>query len=332
MSDLEVEVVSDLRTVDAAEFILYGGKGGVGKTTMAAATGVASAEEGTDTLVVSTDPAHSLSDIFGEPVLVDPTPISAADQLWAVEIDPEEAMAETPLFGDGGGFADAGLQNLLGLDAEATPMPGADEAAALQQLLGLLDDDRFDRVVIDTAPTGHTLRLLELPEALDSLLGRILQFRERIQGTFESVNPFGDDVEGNQANLKAARERVERLRSVLQDPSRTDFRLVMVPESLSVRETSRLRDRLQGYEVPVGTLVVNRVMEAPEQVTDVSPDTFVTPDLEDCAFCRRRWAVQQDALEEAQELFRGVDVRRVPLFADEVSGEEMLRVVAACLS
>lgn len=326
-----MEAVADLQTVDAAEFILYGGKGGVGKTTMAAATGLASAEEGTDTLVVSTDPAHSLSDIFGEQVLADPTPISAVDRLWAVEIDPEEAMAETPLLGEDG-FGDAGLQSLLGLDSDATPMPGADEAAALQQLLGLLDDERFERVVIDTAPTGHTLRLLELPEALDSLFGRLLQFRERIQGMFESMNPFGDDVEGGQANLEAARQRVERLRTVLQDPTRTDFRLVMVPESLSVRETSRLRDHLQDYEVPVGTLVVNRVMEAPEQVADVSPETFVTPDLEDCAFCRRRWAVQQDALEEAQDLFRGVDVRRVPLFADEVAGEEMLRVVAACLS
>lgn len=331
MTDLEVEAVSDLQTGGAAEFVLYGGKGGVGKTTMAAATGLASAAEGTETLVVSTDPAHSLSDILETPLGTEPTRVDNTDPLWAVEIDPEEALAESGVFGADAGLAVGGLEELLGMDGEGGGMPGADEAAAIQQLLELVDDDRYERVVVDTAPTGHTLRLLEMPEALDTLLGRVMQFRERLQGTLGSMNPFGADSEGG-PSLEVARERVERLRAILRDPARTDFRIVMVPESLSVTETKRLRERLEGYGVPVGTLVVNRVMEPPEAVVDVAPETFVTPDLESCAFCRRRWDVQQDALQDAQDLFRGVDVRRVPLFADEVAGREMLRVVAACLA
>lgn len=332
MSELEVEAVSDLQTSDAAEFILYGGKGGVGKTTMAAATGIASATEGTDTLIVSTDPAHSLSDILSESLGSDPIRVGDMESLWAVEIDPQEALGDAALFGEEGGLSIPGLEDVLGMGEEGEAMPGADEAAALQHLLTLLDDDRFDRVVVDTAPTGHTLRLLELPEALDSLLGRVLQFRERLQGAFGGINPFDDgEVEGGM-DLEAARERVERLRGVLQDPRRTDFRIVMEPESLSVRETRRLKESLETYGVPVGTLVVNRVMEPPEAVGEVDPDTFVTPDLEGCSFCRRRWDVQKGALEDAQDLFRGLDVRRVPLFADEVAGRQMLRVVASCLS
>lgn len=332
MSDLEVEVVSDLQTSDAAEFILYGGKGGVGKTTMAAATGLASATEGTDTLIVSTDPAHSLADVLSVPLEADPVRVGDMESLWAVEIDPQEALGDAALFGEDGGLSVPGLEDVLGMGEEGEAMPGADEAAALHHLLTLLDDDRFDRVIVDTAPTGHTLRLLELPEALDSLLGRVLQFRERLQGAFGSVNPFGDGEVGGGTDLEAARERVERLRGVLQDPRRTDFRIVMEPESLSVRETRRLKESLETYGVPVGTLVVNRVMEPPEAVGEVDSDTFVTPDLEGCSFCRRRWEVQKGALEDAQDLFRGVDVRRVPLFADEVAGRKMLRVVASCLS
>jgi arsenite-transporting ATPase len=136
-----------------------------------------------------------------------------------------------------------------------------------------------------------------------------------------------DDLE----DLEVVRERIERLRAVLRDPARTDFRIVMVPEELSVMESQRLLDRLDGFGIPVGTVVVNRVMQDLADVADVDADWFVTPDLDDCDFCQRRWEVQQGALRDAQDLFRGHDVRRVPLFADEVRGETLLRVVASCL-
>ncbi|WP_232687455.1 ArsA family ATPase [Halobacterium zhouii] len=343
MDELEVEAVDSLDPgvgAGTAEYVLYGGKGGVGKTTMAAATALASANAGTSTLVVSTDPAHSLSDTLGAEIPSRPAQIREDAPLWAVEIDPDDALSQAGMFGQEGGFA-GGLDALLGGAAgdsadDAAMMPGADEAAAMQLLLEYLDDERFDRVVVDTAPTGHTLRLLELPEVLDSMVGRLVQMRERFGGMLDGVKGmFGGGGDGAEddgfGDLDAVKERVERLRGVLTDPARTDFRVVMVPEEMSVVESERLVSRLDEFGVPVGTVVVNRVMEPLADVTDVPTEAFVAPDPEHCDFCSRRWAVQQGALADAQDLFRGHDVKRVPLLAEEVRGERSLRVVASCL-
>ena len=342
MDELEVEAVDSLDpgvAAGTAEYVLYGGKGGVGKTTMAAATALASANAGTSTLVVSTDPAHSLSDTLDTEIPSRPARIREDAPLWAVEIDPDDALSQAGMFGQEGGFA-GGLDALLGAGAgdssgDAAMMPGADEAAAMQLLLEYLDDERFERVVVDTAPTGHTLRLLELPEVLDSMVGKFLQIRERFGGMLEGMKGVfgaGGEEEGDGfGDLDAVKERVERLRSVLTDPTRTDFCVVMVPEEMSVLESERLVGRLRGFGVPVGTVVVNRVMEPLADVADVPTEAFVAPDPEHCEFCSRRWEVQQRALAEAQDLFRGHDVKRVPLLAEEVRGERSLRVVAACL-
>ncbi|GAB6861563.1 ArsA family ATPase [Haloplanus litoreus] len=346
-TQVDVEAATDLpESIDAPEYVLYGGKGGVGKTTMAAATALSSAAAGTATLVVSTDPAHSLSDTLGTEIPARPTRIREDEPLWAAEIDPEAAMEEG-LFGEGGiGVEDGGaplgglgdLGEALGEDAVdplmGGSMPGADEAAAMRQLLEYLDDPRFDRVVIDTAPTGHTLRLLELPEVLDSMVGRLLSMREKFSGMMEGFKGmFGVGGEGEGApDLDELRDRIERLRAVLQDPSRTDFRVVMVPEEMSVVESERLVRRLDEFSIPVSTVVVNRVMEDLADVADVDPEWVVSPNLADCEFCQRRWDVQQRALRRAGDLFRGHDVKRVPLLADEVRGERALRVVAACLA
>jgi arsenite-transporting ATPase len=145
---------------------------------------------------------------------------------------------------------------------------------------------------------------------------------------------FGGDDPGTEQGFDDLRElsvRVERLRDALRDPGRTDFRVVMVPEEMSVVETERLVDRLRGFGIPVGTVVVNRVMQDLASVSGIETDWFVAPDLDSCAFCQRRWEVQRRALSRAQELFRDIEVKRVPLFAEEIRGEEMLRVVAACL-
>jgi len=381
-----VESVDDAvglpESVDAPEYVLYGGKGGVGKTTMAAATALASAAAGTATLVVSTDPAHSLSDTLGVDVPAEPTRMREDIPLYAAEIDPDAVVAG-PFGGDagdgsvggdeddpfggvddgpfgsgvddgpfggvddgpfGGAGADAGdspfgdlggMEEVLGGAMGPGSMPGADEAAAMQQLLAYLDDPRFDRVVVDTAPTGHTLRLLELPELMDTMLGRVAKLRQQFSGMMEGLKGMvgmgGDDPAA--PDLDELRERIERLRAVLRDPEKTDFRVVLIPEEMSVVETERLVERLDGYGIPVQTLVVNRVMENLADVTSAAVDDrwVVSPDLDTCEFCQRRWRVQQDAIGRATELFRGRDVKRVPLLAEEVRGEDALRVVAACL-
>jgi len=323
---------------------------------MAAATALSSAAGGASTLVVSTDPAHSLSDTLETRIPPTPTRIRKDLPLWAAEIDPDEAMGEGMFGADEeplGGMGEMGDQlgpmaDMLGGDEEGTggmagmmgmggSMPGADEAAAMRQLLEYLDDPRFDRVIVDTAPTGHTLRLLELPELMDSMVGRVMKMRQRMQGMFEGIKGMfggGNDDPDPMANMEQLRERIERLRGVLRDPDQTDFRVVMIPEEMSVVESERLVDQLGAFEIPVQTLVVNRVMENLADITDreVDPEWIVTPNLESCEFCQRRWQVQQEALQQSTDLFRGRDVKRVPLLADEVRGEAALRVVAACLA
>ncbi len=363
-----IDVEPSDEPIDGPEYVLYGGKGGVGKTTMAAATALDSARGGTPTLVVSTDPAHSLSDTFETDIPAEPGRIRDDIPLYAAEIDPEAAIerGETPFGGAGAGTDEesgfpggdaggspfpggdggeggplGGLGEMLGGDSPMDAlfggaMPGADEAAAMQLLLEYMDDERFERVVVDTAPTGHTLRLLQLPEIMDTMMGKLMKFRQRIGGMLDGVKGmFGGQEppeEGNELeDLEVLRERIERLRAALRDPARTDFRIVMIPEEMSVFESKRLRQQLDEFEIPVGTVVVNRVMEPLSNVTDDVEGEFLQPNLEDCEFCQRRWDVQQNALAEAQDLFRGTDVRRVPLFADEVRGEGMLEVVAACL-
>jgi len=342
MSDIDVEPVEEIDDtavptgVDAPDYVLYGGKGGVGKTTMAAATGLASARDGTATLIVSTDPAHSLSDTLETDIPGEPAQIRDDVPLYAVEIDPESAFGENPL-----GVEDSlgPLTDMLGddmADPFGAAMPGTDEAAAMRLLIQYLDDDRFDRVVVDTAPTGHTLRLLELPDVMETMIGRLIAFRERMSGVMESVTGmFGDDgdeqIEEGLGDLRELSRRIERLRTVLQDPERTDFRVVMVPEELSVMESERLLTQLDEFDIPVGTIVVNRVMEDLTDVADIEADWFVSPNLDSCEFCKRRWDVQQKALQRSQDVFRGHDVKRVPLFAEEVRGETLLRAVAACL-
>ncbi|MFC7186094.1 ArsA family ATPase [Halorubrum yunnanense] len=359
-SDLpaETDAATDLpEGVDASEYVLYGGKGGVGKTTMAAATGLSSAAGGVRTLVVSTDPAHSLSDTYETEIPAEPSRIREDMPLYAAEIDPDDAMEEgmfgadgDPLGGMGemgdalggmggmtGGPADGaddegveeGLGSLLG-----GTMPGADEAAAMRQLLEYLDDPRFDRVIVDTAPTGHTLRLLQLPEIMDSMIGRVMKLRNRFSGMMDGLKGMfggGDDDPDPSPDLDELRERIERLRAVLRDPAQTDFRVVTIPEEMSVVESERLVARLDEFGVPVNTLIVNRVMEGVGDVADVDPAWIVEPNPDTCEFCARRWEVQQSALRRAAELFRGRDVKRVPLLANEVRGEAALRVVAACL-
>ena len=362
-ADTEVEVkeaMTDLPdSVDAPEYVLYGGKGGVGKTTMAAATALSSAAGGAATLVVSTDPAHSLSDTLNTEIPARPTRIREELPLWAAEIDPDAAMEDGVFGTDGepmGGMGDIGDQlgpmgNMLGgMDGDGdgdegglgamlgmgSSMPGADEAAAMRQLLEYLDDPRFDRVIVDTAPTGHTLRLLQLPEIMDSMVGRFMRIRQRMGGMVDGLKGMfggGSDDPDPSADLDELRDRIERLRAVLRDPEQTDFRVVMIPEEMSVVESERLVGRLNEFGIPVQTLTVNRVMEGIGDVTDadIDPEWVVTPSLDDCEFCQRRWQVQQDALEAATDLFRNRTVNRVPLLADEVRGEAALRVVAACL-
>jgi len=294
------------------QFVLYGGKGGVGKTTVAAATGLGLAREGFETLVVSTDPAHSLGDAVER--AIGPEPVEIRDRLWGVEVDPQagidryeaifEALASE--------FDDAGIH----LDEEQVAelfssgvLPGSDELAAVDGLATYVDDERWDRVVFDTAPTGHTLRLLDLPQVMDRGLATALDLRDQVRRKVDTARtmlfgPMARRRDDGPDEFTEMRDRMERVGEVLRDPERTAFRVVTIPETMAVRESERLVAQLREFEVPVTTLVVNKLIEDPG----------------DCERCRGKQAVQEESLAALRETLPELDVWTVPDESGEVTG------------
>ncbi|RSD08392.1 ArsA family ATPase [Amycolatopsis eburnea] len=223
--------------------LLFTGKGGVGKTTLAAATGAALAARGRKTLVVSTDPAHSLGDAFGHTLSAEPSEVDAL--LSAVQIDSRTLVDTTwhRLRAElQAALAGAGLDTL---DAEElTVLPGVDELLALTEVRRLAEEGPWETIVVDCGPTAETLRLLALPEAVSGYLARV--FGRRVT---ESVRRLGVHLDG--------------LRALLTDPSVTTVRLVLTPERVVVAEARRTLSSLALRGIAVDGLIANRLMPAP---------------------------------------------------------------------
>ncbi|MEU0534238.1 ArsA family ATPase [Amycolatopsis tolypomycina] len=223
--------------------LLCTGKGGVGKTTLAAATGAALAARGRKTLVVSTDPAHSLGDAFGRPLGAEPSEVDAL--LSGVQVDSRTLVDATwqQLRGElRAVLAGAGLDTL---DAEElTVLPGVDELLALTEVRRLAEDGPWETVVVDCGPTAETLRLLALPEAVSGYLSRV--FGRRVT---DPVRRLGAHLDG--------------LRALLTDPAVTTVRLVLTPERVVVAEARRTLSSLALRGIAVDGLIANRLMPTP---------------------------------------------------------------------
>ncbi|MFC4439700.1 MULTISPECIES: ArsA family ATPase [Natrialbaceae] len=318
--------------------ILYGGKGGVGKTTCAAATGRRLAAEGRETLVVSTDPAHSLADSFDADLGPEPTALdldgvatgSAAESggLWAVEIDPEtrreryedltRALA-ADLRRAGIRLEDEEIERLF---ASGTPA-GSDEIAALDLLVEFVDSGEWDVVVFDTAPTGHTLRLFDTPEVMGlaletarSLRGQVRRIGNAARSAMLGPMSMMSGSREEEDDLAAFQARLERARELLVDPERTEFRVVLLPEGMAIAESERLVDRLREADVSVERLVVNQVLENPD---------------EDCSRCQSRRERHERRVGEIRETFPGLEVVTLPEREGEVQGLEALESIAGRL-
>jgi arsenite-transporting ATPase len=311
------------RPTGSSDVVLYGGKGGVGKTTCAAAHALALADAGR-TLVVSTDPAHSLGDAFERDL--DGDPLEIEPDLFAVEVDPEtgqeayrnvvEALA--------GEFRDAGLrlsEEDLERLFEAGLIPGGDEVAALEYVARYADAG-YDHVVFDTAPTGHTLRLLDLPDVLAETLGVAGDVQRRVRRAGRAaksmvLGPAAYWGSGDESDaVESLQERVAGVGALLRDPSRTRFRVVLTPERMAIAEAERLVARLAEAEVPVDALVVNRVFENDAECA--------------CDRCRRDAERHADRLDAIDDRF-DLPVRRVPELEGEAQGLGALERVGPSL-
>ena len=247
------------------------GKGGVGKTTVAAATALGWSRRGQRTLLVSTDPAHNLGDLFGVR-LHDSGVQAVAPNLDALEVDPDVETARY-LAGVKDNMRRLVRSTMLE-EAErqidlAARAPGAAEAAMLERIVAVLLDERagYDRVVFDTAPTGHTVRLLTLPELMGAWVDGLLKRRgERNRDRAGWVG--GDEVPDDPVFelLHRRRHRLAEARRLLLDPAVTALAFVLIPEALPIAETRRGIDELDAHGLKVGALVVNRLL--PEQLTE----------------------------------------------------------------
>ena len=243
--------------------ILYSGKGGVGKTSLAAATGVRAAQLGHRTLIVSTDSAHSLADSFDRPVAASATRV--APRLDAIEIDVQRELAS-----HWGVIHDwmTRFMTVQGVEEavaeEMAILPGMEELFSLLKVKSFAESGRYDLVIIDCAPTGETVRMLAVPEILGFYFTRIFPIQRTVA---RSVRPVAkrltdlpipsDDVFGA---VKALYQQMLGMGPLLRDPARTSIRLVLNPERMVIRESQRLYTYLGLFGFPVDCVIANRVL------------------------------------------------------------------------
>src|SRR2546427_7706640 len=291
--------------------ILYTGKGGVGKTSVAASTALAIARRGYRTVVLSTDPAHSLSDSLE--TQLGPAPVLVADNLWGQEVQAEAEMERNWQAVQGwltAVLSDRGVDRILA--EELTVPPGMDEIFALLQLKRHYESDEFEVIVVDCAPTGETLRLLSFPEVARWWLEKVFPWEKRI---LTAARPFartmldlplpGNDVLAEVQRL--VRNLVE-MSEILRNRQHASIRLVMNPERMVIKEAQRTFTYLNLYGYLTDAVVVNRVF--PEAVEGGYFDSWR--------------AVQQEQVELVEQAFAPVPVLRAPFFEQEVIGPAML--------
>jgi arsenite-transporting ATPase len=278
-------------------YVFFSGKGGVGKTSLASATAVRFADSGYRTLIVTTDPASNLSDVFEEPIGPEPHPLTTVPGLTAQEIDAEaaaRAYRERALAPLRGLVPDTMLQSL----DEQMSGPCTVEIAGFDEFVGAMLRSDYDVIVFDTAPTGHTLRLLALPQAWSVHIT-------------ESARGSGQTCIGPVEQLTASREQYDRAMALLRDGERTHFVFVTQPERTAVAETLRASGELKGLGMDNQRLVINGII----------PD-----DAAQHPFFAARRRMQEAEIQRAVAAFNE-PVTRVPLLEDEVRGVSMLRTL-----
>ncbi|MFX0174055.1 MAG: ArsA family ATPase [Candidatus Hodarchaeota archaeon] len=301
-------------------FLFFGGKGGVGKTTMAAAAAIYAANLGNRTLLVSTDPAHSVSDSLDQHIGGETyTEVHNVKNLWAIELDTENAMRT---------YSDVISQQdpsgtisefIAGDDPTTLTPPGADETVAFIQLLEFIQNPEYDIIVFDTAPTGHTLKLLQLPELTQSWLYRLIKMRRRLGGMMAGVKAlFGGAAPSEQEafdKLEELKDQVEIARVHLSNPKETEFVAVCIPTIMALWETERLIRALFEVSFPISQIYINQVQ----------------PQNPSCMYCKSRYESQQQTLQKIKDLYSEFDLLEIPMFEYELRGSERLKELGRLL-
>ncbi|PIE55587.1 MAG: arsenic-transporting ATPase [Dethiosulfovibrio peptidovorans] len=305
-------------------YTFFGGKGGTGKTTCAAAYGLSLAREGVRTLVVSTDPAHSLSDAMGRHIGSDV--ISLDPCLWGLEIDAELEAKKYM-----GSIQEQMLHIVSAAIVEeikrqlriAYLSPGAEEAAIFDRFVDIMEGagHTYDAVVFDTAPTGHTLRLLTLPEVLKVWIDHLIAKRSKAMDLMRMAAKYEKELQEKLKDdpifsiLSRRRDRFQRARELLTDSELSVFHFVLNPEKMPILETERAIALLNEFNIQVGSVVVNRI---------------IPPEAGDFFVSRRE--AQEAYLKEIDDKFGTYGVVRLPMLRTDVQGVEQLDEISGYLA
>ncbi|AET40357.1 guanine nucleotide exchange factor GET3 Ecym_5621 [Eremothecium cymbalariae DBVPG len=311
-----------LITSTTHKWIFVGGKGGVGKTTSSCSIAIQMAinQPEKQFLLISTDPAHNLSDAFNEKFGKDARKVTGMNNLSCMEIDPSAALKDVNDMAVASDVGDDGLSELFqgGALADLTSsIPGIDEALSFMEVMKHIkrqeegESERYDVVIFDTAPTGHTLRFLQLPNTLSKLLDKFSTLTSRLGPMINSLAGNSKvDVVSKMNELKA---NVEKIKQQFTDPDLTTFVCVCISEFLSLYETERLIQELISYDMDVNSIIVNQLL-------------FAENDKEhNCTRCQSRWKMQKKYLAQIDELYEDFHLVKMPLCAGEIRGLENLK-------
>jgi arsenite-transporting ATPase len=324
---------------ESLNWIFVGGKGGVGKTTTSCCLSVQLAKKRENVLIVSTDPAHNLSDAFGQKFGAKPMLVNGYDNLFCMEVDSsaseeewEDAIANANA-GAGGDGTDSGIGGIM--KDLMTSVPGIDEAMAFAELMKMVQDMNYNTIVFDTAPTGHTLRLLSFPKTMESAISKMLELKNRYQGMLTQVMSLmgqqgAAGVEQMIERLETLKGLIDQVHNQIRDPEKTTFVCVCIPEFLSIYETERLVQELTKSEIDTHNVVVNQVLfpkKDANELNDWYKETGPTlpqeaQDLISKTIARKR--MQDRYIDQIDELYEDFHVVLMPLLNTEVRGVKAL--------
>ena len=318
MSKITTPMGQYLRERPTLKYFFFGGKGGVGKTVFAAAAAIWLARQGRRTLLVSTNPVHSLTSLFERDMLGKHVPIEGVPNLWAYEIDTRQSIERSKVeirekirwflkFADITTKADDFVES-------ATMNPAFEESAMFENMIDLMFKDEYDVYVFDTAPTANARRLLGMSKVYSLWVNKMLKSREEARSLRELLS-FTKKKEADplMEYLVSFRDRMERARVLLTDPALTAFFFITLAEALPIAVVTRFIQWFKDFGIPVGGVLVNMVIDS----------KAVTPDAAE--FVRNRVAMQQEHLQTIWREFDDSVRAIVPLFETEVHGVPMLQ-------
>ncbi|KAJ6096180.1 hypothetical protein N7486_006926 [Penicillium sp. IBT 16267x] len=311
--DPTLQSIIDQKTL---RWIFVGGKGGVGKTTTSCSLAIQLAKARKSVLLISTDPAHNLSDAFGQKFGKEARLIDGFDNLSAMEIDPNGSIQDLLANGDGQDDAMGGMGMGNMMQDLAFSIPGVDEAMSFAEVLKQVKSLSYEVIVFDTAPTGHTLRFLQFPTVLEKALAKLSQLSSQFGPMLNSILgargglPGGQNMDELLQKMESLRETISEVNTQFKNADMTTFVCVCIAEFLSLYETERMIQELTSYGIDTHSIVVNQLLFPKEG--------------SGCDQCTARRKMQKKYLEQIEELYEDFNVVRMPLLVEEVRGKDKL--------